>query len=137
MAVPALLKSSAARFNVGVTADGIVGFDFTILLSLLPIFSQLAALCKKQPPPNPNPAASDNEQRAYVIHWQATTNYVGGQDRYRSSAVNTLARSLKQQKKKKGEPIKGDEARALAIRALDEARLNDVPALTAAFDAAG
>lgn len=127
--VPASMKNAKIRFNAGMASAGIVGFDFTILLQLLPIFTSLFSLCKKVPPPNPTPNPTAAQQKAYEWHWHATTNYVGGADRYKESAVKQGIRELKKQKKAKGEPISKDEARVIVIKGLDECRLNDEASL--------
>lgn len=131
------LKPVKARFEAAVAAAKIVGFDFTILLQVLPVFVQLIQSCKKQPPPNPTPNPTPAQQKAYEMNWFATTNYVGGKDQYRSAAINQTAREISRKNKKDGTPISKDEARSLAIAALDEGRLNDVATLAAAIKQAG
>lgn len=130
-----VLKPAANRFNSAVAS--VVGFDFTILLQLLPIFTQLFALCKKQPPPNPVANPTKAGQKAYEMNWHATTNWVGGKEHYKSAAINQTAKSILKSKKKNGESISKDESRQLAIAALDEARLNDVATLTVAIQENG
>jgi len=127
MQVPAYLKSQANRFNTAVSNAGLVGFDFTILITLLPVIGQLIAMCKKpvppappNPEPNPTPAQAAAWQKAHETHYLATTAYTGKGLGYKPVSINTTARQLMRQKRKNGEPISFREAKLLAVPALDE-----------------
>ena len=126
-----VLKNAKKRFE---ESSGVVGFDFTILLQLLPAFISLFQSCKKQPEPNPNPNPTPAEAKAYNMHWYATTGWVGGKDHYKAGLLNSTIKEIRKKNKKDGSKISKDEARKLAVAALDEARLNDVPTLAAAIE---
>ena len=132
--VPAELKKAKERFE---STSAQFGIGFTDLISLLPTLMSLFSLCKKQPPPNPAPSPTPAQEKAYESHWHATTNYLGGKEKYCNGIVRHTAKEFLRTKKKNGEPISKDEAIELAKAALDEARLNDVDTLATAIESAG
>lgn len=132
--VPTELKKAKERFESTSTQFGI---GFTDLISLLPTLMNLFAMCKKQPPPNPVASPTPAQEKAYQSHWHATTNYLGGKERYRNPILKHTAKEFLRKKKKDGTPISKDEAIELAKAALDEARLNDVDTIAVALENAG
>ncbi len=134
--IPPQLKTNRDRFESALFNE-VPGFGFIDLISLIPLFTNLFSLCKKQPPPNPVSKPSPAEQKAYEMNWHATTNYIGGKERYKNSVVNSAAREVRKKNKRDGTPITKEEAQTIAIAALDEARLTDVPTLAIAISSSG
>lgn len=132
--IPTELKKAKERFE---STSLNYGVGFADLISLLPTLMGLFSMCKKQPPPNPVASATPAQEKAYQSHWHATTNYLGGKERYRNPIVKRTAKEFLRTKKKNGEPITKDEAVELALSALDEARLNDVDTIAVAIENAG
>lgn len=94
-----------------------VAFDPTIFIQIIPLLLNLLSLCKKQVPPNPNPAATPSEQKAYEANWNATQGWRESKNRYRPALLNHVAHEIAF---KQGLPM--TTARELAVESLDRAR---------------
>lgn len=119
-----MLASQAARIERKAKAEGLVGFDF---ISVLTVLLPLLSLCKKpvnpepvNPTPQPTPTQSAAWTKAWAAKSAAADNWDG--EGYRPATVNKAAAKIRQQHRRDGTPIKKHEAQRLAVLALDDAR---------------
>lgn len=135
LALKNIATSVASRVNSTLNTYGV--FDFTLLIQILPIFFQLIQSCKK-PAPTPTPVPPDVTAAAWEKAWKsrnlADAAWVGGKSKYKTAAVNRLAKDAMRQHKRDGDPITKAEARELAIACLEEARTGDVHTMALAID---
>lgn len=119
-----MLAFQAARIERKAKAEGLLGFDF---ISILTVLLPLLSLCKKPvnpEPVNPTPQPTPTQADAWTKAWQAKSaaadNWDGSE--YKQATVNKAAAKIRQQHKRDGSPIKKHEAQRLAVLALDDAR---------------
>lgn len=119
--------------------DG-VGFDpssiITIMNIILPLISQLAALCHKPVPPTPPVPASlaaqgitqDTYEKAFQSNWGGTEAWIPSKNHYHPAAINHSAKEIADKngtKKKLEKPA--------AIAAFDTARKETVETIALAM----
>lgn len=135
------LNTVATRINSRSTRQGVMGFDPTLLIQILPIFIQLIQSCKKPPQPAPTPTPASVSQDAWDKAWKsrylAQDSYIGGKKQWKAAAVNRLAKATLKKKRADGTPVAKAEAQAIAIATLEEAHTSDVLQMALAIDEAG
>lgn len=127
------LSRNRKRFDAAVSEAGVVEFDFTTLLSLIPAFTQLLSLCKRPVPPNPVQNPTPAQQKAHEWNWHVTSSYVEGKGKYRKPTVTQAAKVVIESGKAK----KKADAIPIAVLALDEVRLSDQQTLAEAIEKNG
>lgn len=125
------LRAGAKSIQKRMESLGVVGFDFAVILQLLPVFIQLFQSCKKPVPPAPVSNPTPSEKKAWELHYTATQGWIEGKGKYKGPLVNNAKRRIMKEGHSK------DEAEALAIASLDEARLSDLDTLAKAVEESG
>lgn len=125
------LRAGAKSISKRMASLGVVGFDFAVILQLLPVFIQLFQSCKKPVPPAPISNPTPSEKKAWELHYTATSNWIEGKGKYRGPLVNNTKKRIAKEGHSKA------ESEALAIASLDEARLGDLQSLAKAIEESG
>lgn len=132
------LESFAKNIESNLEISGVVGIDFTVILTILPMLLQLFQSCKAPVPPNPNPSPTPSEQKAWELKCTATSAYDETQADYSRPVLHRMATHIRRQKKKKdGEPISRSDALELARASLDEARTAPIEEIAAGIEEVG
>lgn len=116
---------------------GVVGFDFMVLVQLLPALISLFQSCKAPPTPNPPiPVAepTPSQSKAWDMKCRATSGFNQDTNDYDRNLLHATAKQCRRTRKKNGEQCKPREGLELARNALDEARKNDIDTIAAAID---
>lgn len=132
-----VLHAAAQRMEAKLHNNGIMGFDFTILIQLLPGLISLFQNCKHPtpPPPNPNPSPTPAQAKAWDMKSVATAGFNNETPNdYDRHLLHATAQNCKRTRKKNGDNCKPREALELARNSLDEARNNDIDTIAAAID---
>lgn len=118
---------------------GVYGFDFTILIQLLPALIGLFQSCKKkpEPQPNPNPNPTPAQAKAWDLKCTAINGYNSDDADYDRVLLRRTAKTCKRQRRKDGDECNHAESLELARASLDEARLSDVDTIAAGIEEAG
>lgn len=131
------LESLARNIESNLEISGVVGFDFTIILTILPMLLQLFQSCKAPVPPNPNPSPTPAQQKAWELKCTATSAYDETQADYSRPVLHRMATHIRRQKKKDGEAISRSDALELARASLDEARNAPIDEIAAGIEEVG
>lgn len=122
------LKARANSISERAASRGLVGFDPSLIIQILPSLLGLFASCKKKPTPPTPPASADTDaklaawENSFGLKCEADEAYLPEVNRYHNGLLNRTAHEIKREKKANGEQITKAEKRQLAIAALDEAR---------------
>ena len=94
------LESFAKNIESNLEISGVVGIDFTVILTILPMLLQLFQSCKAPVPPNPNPSPTPSEQKAWELKCTATSAYDETQADYSRPVLHRMASTRFHQNKR-------------------------------------
>ena len=129
-----VLEDFCQSIETGLDIAGVVGFDFTIIMTLLPMLLQLFAGCKQPSPPNPIPNPSATEQKAWELKSMALSSYDDANESYSRPVLHRMANHIKHKKKKDNEPISRQDALELSRSTLDALRTKPTEEIAAGLE---